>query len=144
SGGQRQRVALARALLTDAEVLLLIEPTSAVDAHTEARIAANLRAGRAGRTTADASATPLVPDPVDDGPIAVARTVGARGTHRDLLDRAAEGDSGRRATAAWSAARRPTTATRHARPWPRRGHDEAADRRRRGAARPHRRAARAP
>ena len=42
SGGQRQRVALARALLRDPEVLVLIEPTSAVDAHTEARIAERL------------------------------------------------------------------------------------------------------
>ena len=39
SGGQRQRVVLARALAADAPILVLVEPTSAVDAHTEARIA---------------------------------------------------------------------------------------------------------
>src|SRR5512140_63333 len=51
SGGQRQRVALARALLTDAPLLLLDDPLSAVDTDTEARILAHLRQSRAGRTT---------------------------------------------------------------------------------------------
>ena len=39
SGGQQQRLRLARALLVDPPMLVLVEPTSAVDAHTEARIA---------------------------------------------------------------------------------------------------------
>lgn len=59
SGGQRQRLALARALLTDAEVLLLEEPTSAVDAHTEASIAAGVADLRRGRTTVVVTRSPL-------------------------------------------------------------------------------------
>jgi ABC-type multidrug transport system fused ATPase/permease subunit len=51
SGGQRQRLALTRVLLTDADVLVLAEPTSAVDAHTEAWIAARVAGLRRGRTT---------------------------------------------------------------------------------------------
>ena len=59
SGGQRQRLALARALMTDADVLLLDEPTSAVDAHTEARIAERVARLRHGRTTVVFAASPL-------------------------------------------------------------------------------------
>ena len=65
SGGQRQRLVLARALLSDAEVLVLVEPTSAVDAHTEARIADRLREARAGRTTVIVTSSPLVLDRAD-------------------------------------------------------------------------------
>lgn len=51
SGGQRQRVALARALASDADLLVLHDPTSAVDAVTEAEIASGLRDARgSGRT----------------------------------------------------------------------------------------------
>ncbi|GLU90909.1 ABC transporter ATP-binding protein [Agromyces sp. NBRC 114283] len=60
SGGQRQRVALARALGRDASVLVLHDPTSAVDAVTEARIAERLPAVRSGRTTVVVAASPAL------------------------------------------------------------------------------------
>ncbi|HEY0981011.1 MULTISPECIES: ABC transporter ATP-binding protein [unclassified Schlesneria] len=51
SGGQRQRVALARAILRDPRILILDEPTSAVDAQSEQLIHATLRDFVVGRTT---------------------------------------------------------------------------------------------
>ncbi|MFC9328862.1 ABC transporter transmembrane domain-containing protein [Kitasatospora sp. NPDC057015] len=51
SGGERQRLRLLRALAVAPEVLVLVEPTGALDAHTETRVAQRLRAGRARRTT---------------------------------------------------------------------------------------------
>jgi ABC-type multidrug transport system fused ATPase/permease subunit len=85
SGGQRQRVALARALLTGAEVLVLIEPTSAVDAHTEARIARRLADARRGATTVVVTASPLVLDVVDEVALVAGGRVVATGAHRDLV-----------------------------------------------------------
>lgn len=58
SGGQRQRISLARAVATDPEVLVLIEPTTSVDAVTEQRIAARLHDRRAGRTTVVVTGSP--------------------------------------------------------------------------------------
>lgn len=89
SGGQRQRVALARALLTQAEVLVLVEPTSAVDAHTEARIAARLADARRGRATLVVTASPLVLDHVDEVQLVHDGRLVARGAHAALLDGAA-------------------------------------------------------
>ena len=76
---------LARALTIDPEILVLVEPTSAVDAHTEARIAARLRAHRAGRTTVVTSSSPLVLDAVDEVAFLRDGRVVATGTHSDLL-----------------------------------------------------------
>jgi ABC-type multidrug transport system fused ATPase/permease subunit len=85
SGGQRQRLILVRALLADPALLVLVEPTSAVDAHTEARIADRLRAHRAGRTTVVVTSSPLLLDRVDEVVFVAAGRVVATGKHRDLL-----------------------------------------------------------
>lgn len=85
SGGQRQRLALARVLLADPEVLVLVEPTSAVDAHTEARIATRLAASRRGRTTVVTTASPLVLGEADEVLLVEHGVVTATGTHHELL-----------------------------------------------------------
>ncbi|OXY88410.1 ABC transporter transmembrane domain-containing protein [Streptomyces diastatochromogenes] len=86
SGGQRQRLALARSLITDPEVLVLDEPTSAVDSHTEARIADGLRRLRSGRTTVLFTSSPLLLDRADRVALVHQDEVVAVGVHRELID----------------------------------------------------------
>ncbi|MGX1472666.1 UNVERIFIED_CONTAM: ABC-type multidrug transport system fused ATPase/permease subunit [Streptomyces canus] len=85
SGGQRQRLALARSLFTDPEVLVLDEPTSAVDSHTEARIAQGVRDLRAGRTTVVFTSSPLLLDHADRVVLVHEGEVTAVGLHRELV-----------------------------------------------------------
>ncbi|MFL6158493.1 MAG: ABC transporter ATP-binding protein [Marmoricola sp.] len=85
SGGQRQRLILARALARDPEVLLLVEATSAVDAHTEARVADRLGRLRAGRTTVITTSSPLMLARADVVAYLEDGVVVAQGTHSELL-----------------------------------------------------------
>ncbi|MCM4080003.1 ABC transporter ATP-binding protein [Paractinoplanes hotanensis] len=84
SGGQRQRIALARALATEAPVLVLHDPTTAVDAVTEARIAARLRQMREGRTTILVTTSPALLAVTDRVVFLHDGAVRAEGTHGDL------------------------------------------------------------
>ncbi len=90
SGGQRQRVALARALATDAPVLVLHDPTTAVDAVTEGRIAERLRTVRHGRTTVLVTTSPALLTVADRVVVLVDGRVARHGTHDELVASSAE------------------------------------------------------
>ncbi|WP_399082160.1 ABC transporter ATP-binding protein [Streptomyces sp. BBFR2] len=85
SGGQRQRLSLARALAADAGVLVLHDPTTAVDAVTEQLVARNLAALRRGRTTVVLTSSPALLDAADRVLVLDDGVVTAEGTHRQLL-----------------------------------------------------------
>lgn len=85
SGGQRQRVALARALAADRPVLVLHDPTTAVDTVTESRIAARLRDLRRDRTTVLVTTSPALLAVTDRVVVLDGGTVTADGRHAELV-----------------------------------------------------------
>ncbi|WP_250291290.1 ABC transporter ATP-binding protein [Streptomyces atroolivaceus] len=85
SGGQRQRLSLARALAADSDVLVLHDPTTAVDAVTEQLIARNVAKLRRGRTTVVLTSSPALLDAADRVLVLDDGAITAEGTHRDLL-----------------------------------------------------------
>jgi len=87
SGGERQRLSLARTLFVDAPIVILDDPTSAVDAHTETRIAQRLSEIRNGRTTVVFSNSPLILDRADRVELILNGEKQEQGTHNELLER---------------------------------------------------------
>ncbi|GII95261.1 ABC transporter transmembrane domain-containing protein [Sinosporangium siamense] len=85
SGGQHQRLRLVRALMANPDVLVAVEPASAVDAHTEDTIAARLARARAGRTTVVLTTSPIVLSRADRVVLVAGGRVAAEGTHAGLL-----------------------------------------------------------
>jgi ABC-type multidrug transport system fused ATPase/permease subunit len=81
----QQRLRLVRALMADPEVLILIDPTSAVDAHTETRMAAGIARLRQGRTTVVFTTSTLLLDQADRVVLVVDGRAAAEGTHEALM-----------------------------------------------------------
>lgn len=102
SGGQRQRVALARALAAETSILVLHDPTTAIDSATEALVADGIRSVREGRTTIVIATNPALLAVADrvilvgdagsaDGPGGVDGVDGVMvGAHHELLERSAD------------------------------------------------------
>jgi ABC-type multidrug transport system fused ATPase/permease subunit len=86
SGGQRQRLVLARALRADPPILVLEDPTNAVDAYTESVVVERLSQLRAGRTTVVLTTSPVMMERADLV-LVLDRKVVAAGTHQQLLAR---------------------------------------------------------
>ncbi|WP_241474265.1 ABC transporter transmembrane domain-containing protein [Mycolicibacterium neoaurum] len=85
SGGQRQRLRLARAIYAEPDILLLLEPTSAVDAHTETLIAARLHDARRQQTTVVATTSTILLERADKVIFLPGDGTVEHGSHRSLM-----------------------------------------------------------
>ncbi|MEO6206212.1 MAG: ABC transporter ATP-binding protein, partial [Mycobacteriales bacterium] len=86
SGGQRQRLALARAVLGRPSVLVLDDPLSALDVHTEALVEEALRRVLVGTTALLAVHRPSTVALADRVALLQDGTIVATGTHHDLME----------------------------------------------------------
>jgi ABC-type multidrug transport system fused ATPase/permease subunit len=85
SGGQRQRIRFARAVYSTPDVLLAVDPTSAVDANTEAAMIDRIREARRATTTVIMTTSPLVLARADEVIVLVDGQTSSVGTHAELL-----------------------------------------------------------
>jgi ATP-binding cassette subfamily B protein len=85
SGGQRQRVALARAILARPSVLVLDDPLSALDVHTEEKVSRALRDVLAGTTALIVAHRPSTVALADKVALLADGVIVALGTHAELL-----------------------------------------------------------
>jgi ATP-binding cassette subfamily B protein len=85
SGGQRQRVALARAILARPSVLIMDDPLSALDVHTEAKVTRALRTVLAGTTALVVAHRPSTVMLADKVALLQDGVITAQGTHAHLL-----------------------------------------------------------
>ena len=87
SGGQRQRLSLARALLTEPDVLILDDCTSALDANTERKIQETLESSLAGRTAVMVSQRVSMAVRCHQIAVLDNGVISELGTHQELLER---------------------------------------------------------
>jgi ATP-binding cassette subfamily B protein len=85
SGGQRQRVALARAILAKPDVLILDDPLSALDVHTEERVTRALSEILAGTTALVVAHRPSTVALADQVALLEDGVIAASGSHRELM-----------------------------------------------------------
>src|SRR5579862_32474 len=85
SGGQRQRIALARAILAKPDVLILDDPLSALDVHTEERVTRALHEILAGSTALVVAHRPSTVALADTVALLSGGVIAASGSHRQLL-----------------------------------------------------------
>jgi ATP-binding cassette subfamily B protein len=85
SGGQRQRIALARAILARPDVLILDDPLSALDVHTEERVTTALHEILAGSTALVVAHRPSTVALADTVALLSGGVITATGSHRELL-----------------------------------------------------------
>jgi ATP-binding cassette, subfamily B, bacterial len=90
SGGQRQRIALARAILAGPDVLILDDPLSALDVHTEERVTRALHQILAGSTALVVAHRPSTVALADTVALLSGGVIAASGSHRELLASNAE------------------------------------------------------